>query len=155
MYIFKSIVQVAGQGRKSRYTTSPDFLVFSVEKTRATGKTIAGFREVTGTGRARTDVVRIRSTEGALRGGGQKGEWGNYVKRTSAAVRDSLRRVRPEEVEVLARFDARIADLEEQLRQVRLARAEAAADAWRKAHVVTLKDVTEKIDATKKRKEIG
>lgn len=143
MYIIKHVVEIVGQGRKNRFVLAEDIRVKPVEKTVATGRTVAGFREVTGTGENRKDIVRIAAD--GIAGNGTKRSWSNQVKRTSAELRQTLRRVQDEDVRILAQHDTVIAEIEESLKTARLARAEAAAEAWDRAEPVTPQDVTEKL----------
>lgn len=146
MFIFKHYIKPISGGRAARFVTAPDFVAYESEINVPTGNTIAGFREVRGTGKMDKTVVSIRSTgEPSVSGHGTKREWRQTIRRTAADVKKSVRKVRPEEEAILAQHDLAIAELEEALKTARLARAEAVADAWDRAHVVRLQEVEEKI----------
>jgi hypothetical protein len=113
-----------------------------MDEVRSTGRTLGGvFREVESTGRKVRGVLRIRTGPGTTVGVGTHREHGTHVHTTAEDVKKQIRRVRPEELARLEQHDVEIADLEEQLKQARLRRAATAAEAWTKAHVVTVKEL--------------
>lgn len=146
MYIFKHYIKPLRGPRTARFVTAPDFVAYESEINVPTGKTIAGFTEVRGTGRMDKTIVSIRSAgEPSLSGHGTKREWRQTIRRTAPDVKKNVRKVRPEEEALLAQHDLVIAELEEALKTARIARAEAVADAWERAHVVRLQEVEEKV----------
>ncbi len=64
------------------------------------------------------------------------------VPKTAAGVKTRLRRLRPQEAEVIAAIDAKIERLQAELAESRTARRVAVREAWTKAHVVRLSDLT-------------
>lgn len=132
-------------GGKARYYISPSLTAQRIDQMKPTGQTIGGFATVVEkTGKYVTDRLRLGTTAGSTDGFGRtRGE--TLIVKTAPAVeiKKGVRRVRPEEAELLAAADDEIAELEAQLTRVRLRRNELAAAAWTKAHVVTAKELAE------------
>lgn len=127
-------------GAKVAHLIGTDLFVGRVEQHRATGRTIGGmFREVESTGRMVAGVLRFRLT--GIDGRGMKRDTGTTVDTSPVEVKKHIRRVRAEELSRIAEHDAELAALEEQLRDARARRAETVAEAWGKAHVVTVKEL--------------
>ena len=64
-----------------------------------------------------------------------------YCDKTAAGLKKVLRRVRPQEADLLAAADAEIAAAEDALRLARLRRIELVSLAWQKARVVRLNEL--------------
>lgn len=127
-------------GLKVQHVIGTELYVGQVEQTRSTGRSIGGmFREVESTGKMVAGVLRVRLQ--GLSGHGQKRDHGELVKTTPVEVKKFIRRVRAEELALLAEHDQRIDEIEQQLKAARAARAETAAEAWVRAHVVTVKEL--------------
>lgn len=131
------------QGRKVRHYLTPRLNVSQIDENRATGRTLGGlFREVESTGRKIKGVLRIRTAEAdTVDGHGCRANHGDHVRTNPEAVKALVRRVRPEELAAIAEQDTVIAGIEAELTAARAVRAELTAEAWRKAHVVTVKEL--------------
>jgi len=108
------------------------------------------FREVEGTGRRDRRFVRIFATRGDedrgpqvsyAHGGRSSAGAVAYTSSNAAGVKSVLRRLRPQEAEELDALDREIAELQQQLGQVRNRRMEVIQRAWASGHVVRLQEV--------------
>lgn len=116
--------------------------VREVDETRSTGRSIGGmFREIENTGRKIKGILRVSTGRGATDGRGQTREHNLHVHTNPVEVKKQVRRVRPEENYLLIAKDADILLAEAALKHLRTERAELAATAWAKAHVVTVKEL--------------
>lgn len=129
-------------GAKVAHYTTDVLHVREVDETRSTGRNLGGlFREIENTGRKIKGVLRVSTGRGALDGRGQTREHSLHVHTTPVEVKKQVRRVRPEENDLLIAKDADILFAETVLKTLRSERAELAATAWAKAHVVTVKEL--------------
>lgn len=77
----------------------------------------------------------------------------NFTVRSVADIKKWFRRLRPQEADELARADARIADLHEQLSRARAVRQAVLREAWTRGHVVTWKELYEQAELNEAPKE--
>lgn len=141
-------------GVKVQHVIGTELYVGQVEQTRATGRSIGGmFREVESTGKMVAGVLRVRLQ--GVSGHGQKRDHGELVRTTPVEVKKLIRRVRPDELALLAEHDRRIEQIEAELKAARAARAETAAEAWVKAHVVTVKELDAIAEASRAARSRG
>lgn len=136
-------------GVKVRHYISYGLHVSRIDETRATGRSIGGFfREVENTGRKVAGILRIQTKDRfTLDGHGRSGSHSEHVRTNPVEVKKNVRRVRPEELAEIAKVDADIAVVEQELKTLKATRAEIVATAWAKAHVVTVKELEELADA--------
>jgi hypothetical protein len=114
---------------------------------RPTGKSIGGFTEVAVAGVDRKNVVvASRDTVYADGRGGQGVR--AHVAKTAAGLKTAVRRLRPQEAERLDEIDAEIRALREAITALQAARKNVVAEAWAKAHVVRLNEITLASDPT-------
>lgn len=135
--------------RHNRYVQADEVTAVREEVTRAARRqpmSDLGFTVIEGTGRYRTDVLRLLIKD-CRRAAGQKyGMLRPLIHRSAAGVKGTLRRLRPEEAERLDALDARIEEAENALTLLRVERRDTVREAWAKAHVVRLAEVEATLD---------
>lgn len=137
MYLFRTY----RGGPMGQVVTTEDLRVTPKERHR-TKKIIGGmFREIEHAGWDRSGLtiraVQMQRANGTEASGMEQ----RTVDNTAAGVKTVLRRLRPQEAELLAEADAEIAVAVEQLRAARCRRMELVSLAWTKAHVVRLNEL--------------
>lgn len=112
---------------------------------------IGPIREVEGTGRFESDVLRVavhsRDEQRPILADGRPtgGNRMEQVERSAAGVKRTVRRLRPQEAEQIDLIDARIAEHEAAITELRARRTDLVRDAWSKANVVRLAEIEELI----------
>lgn len=143
-FILRTMTRPLRGPAKPRHFVSPALSVSQIDEHRPTGRNLGGmFTEVESTGRKVAGIIRVRTTEGTLDGHGHRREHGTHLKTNAAAVKKELRRVRAEELALIATADAEVEAAEAALKEARSRRAALVAEAWTKAHVVTVKELQE------------
>lgn len=76
--------------------------------------------------------------------------YGNTVPATAAGVKSVVRRLRPQEAELIAEVDDDIKDLQQQIGVLRKKRDALVAVAWTRGHTVHLKEVVPEVESEAK-----
>lgn len=131
--------------KRGRDVVVADRVAFRYDRNhRPTGRSFAGFREVedAGVNKARLRVFLFKNRQ-RLDGTVEEIAMGNsyaFAETSAADVKKVVRVLREQEATVLAEHDARIADLEQQVRTAQRERQEFLQTAFSKGNVVPLKD---------------
>ena len=132
--------------RGRRYVEALDLDAYYPDQTRDTGRKLAGMVLRESTGRPNLRQLRlmamVRSRSGGIMAMGNS----VIVANSAAGIRNAVRAVRSQEVELLE-------DIDRQLSELRARRQEALALAWRRGHHVSVGELRAKADSHRRDKD--